>query len=143
MTLTKRHDGGYPTLRTWLDNIEEPGRFFEKEFLKDVNMPAVNVKETEKTYEIEVAAPGLDKKDFHVTLENNVLMISVEKEAEREEKEESYSRREFNYYSFRRSFRMPEDVKSEEIQARYENGILKLSLMKTGEKKMKKEIEIS
>lgn len=96
-------------------------------------VPAVNVKETETAYELEMAAPGMEKKDFKVELDQNTLTISVEKENKTEEKSENgnYSRREFSYRSFSRSFNLPEElVKADEISANYKNGILHLVVPK-------------
>lgn len=108
-------------------------------------LPSVNVKETDENYEVELAAPGMDKNDFHVTLDGNLLTISSEKQAGNEEKDERYTRREFSYQSFQRSFELPKDVVDEEnIQAKYENGVLRLTIPKkeAAKKKAPKRIEI-
>jgi len=111
-------------------------------------VPSINVKETAENYEVEVAAPGLDKKDFNVTLDNNLLTISCTKSTNTEEKGEgdNYTRREFSYQSFQRSFELPKNVVDEDnINARYENGILNLTIPKRDEAKQKapKMIEIA
>lgn len=111
------------------------------------SLPAVNVKETNEAFELEVAAPGMSKQDFKVELDNNLLIISAQKENRHEEKDEkgNFARREFNYQSFTRTFSLPERlVKGEEISARYEEGILYISVPKTEEAKVKpaKQIEI-
>ncbi len=105
----------------------------------NTSLPAVNVKESEEGYEVEVAAPGMSKEDFKVEVEHDVLTISSEKEQKNEEKEEGkYTKREFSYQSFQRSFRLPEgQVDGDKIKARYENGILHLSLPKREEVKPK------
>lgn len=104
--------------------------FFEKDSL----MPAVNVKEHEKDFEIEFAAPGFNKKDFEVTLEEDVLHVCGEKELEEEEKEDEYSRKEFSYKSFKRSMMLPPSVDlDQEVKAVYKNGILKVKLLKKEE----------
>ncbi len=111
----------------------------------DTTLPAVNIKEGEDGFEVEMSAPGLDKKDFNVELNNNVLTISSEKKTENETKEgEQFTRREFSYQSFSRSFTLPETVESEKIKAKYDNGILKLNIPKKEEAKPKpvKQIEI-
>lgn len=111
----------------------------------NTTLPAVNIKEDEDGFEVEMSAPGLDKKDFKVELNNNVLTISSEKKTENETKEgEQFTRREFSYQSFSRSFTLPETVESEKIKAKYENGILKLNIPKKEEAKPKpvKQIEI-
>jgi len=96
-------------------------------------VPATNVKETETAFLIEMAAPGLEKKDFHVDIKDNVLMIHVEKSQEENEEKDMFRRREYNFYSFQRSFSLPTTVKAEDIKAMYENGVLKLTLPKTVE----------
>ncbi|MBP6009854.1 MAG: Hsp20/alpha crystallin family protein [Bacteroidia bacterium] len=93
-------------------------------------MPAVNVKDGKDQYEIEVAAPGLKKEDFKIRVEHGILTISSEQKSEKESKEGEYTRREFNYQSFSRSFALPQDVKEEDIQASYADGILKLLVAK-------------
>lgn len=102
------------------------------------SVPAVNVRETENEYEIEVAAPGLEKKDFKVEVNNNVLTIACEKEENKEEKEKGFTRREFSYTGFRRSFAIPRnEVDESKIDAAYKDGILKLTLHKREEVKPK------
>lgn len=119
-------------------------RFFDSDWMKRMeNVPAVNVVETEKDFEVEMAAPGLDKKDFNITVENGVLSITCEKETETQEDKKNYMRKEYNYTGFSRSFTLPENIKTEKVDARYENGILKLVLPKTVEAKVKpKAIEV-
>jgi HSP20 family protein len=97
---------------------------------KSLMIPDANIVENEKDYTIELAAPGLERKDFKVELENNVLTISAEKEEETEEDDINYKRREFSYNSFSRSFTLPENSIPEKIDAKYENGILRLMLPK-------------
>ena len=110
----------------------------------NASVPAVNVEETEKEYVIDVAAPGLEKKDFKVTLDENVLTISSQTEQNSEEKKEGYLRREFNYSSFSRSFTLPEDTDGKEIKASHKNGVLTISIPKHEAKaKVSKEIKIS
>jgi HSP20 family protein len=108
-------------------------------------MPSVNIRETNNNYEVEVAAPGMDKKDFKITLDGNMLTISSFKQHSSEETEDRYTRREFSYQSFQRSFQLPKDVVDQDkISARYENGLLNLSIPKKEEaKKAPKLIEIA
>nr|WP_245141031.1 Hsp20/alpha crystallin family protein [Chryseobacterium daecheongense] len=109
-------------------------------------VPSVNIKETGDAYEVEVAAPGMEKNDFKVTLDGNLLTISSSKEDQREEQNDNYTRREFSYQSFQRSFQLPKDVVDQEnINARYENGLLRLTIPKKEEAKKKEPrlIEIS
>ncbi|WP_306565114.1 Hsp20/alpha crystallin family protein [Flavobacterium lindanitolerans] len=101
-------------------------------------LPSVNIKETKDTYEVEVAAPGLEKNDFKVTLDGNLLTISSEKENKQVSEQQNFTRREFSYQSFQRSFELPKNVVDEEnISARYENGLLLLSIPKKEEAKQK------
>ncbi len=101
------------------------------------HMPAVNVKETDKAYEIRMAAPGLEKSDFKIDVEGSLITISAEKEKTEEEKEDGFSRKEYNYNSFSRSFSIPEDTLTDKIDANYINGELKLLLpKKEGAKKL-------
>lgn len=92
--------------------------------------PSVNITEEKDKYNVSLAAPGMDKNDFSVDLEGNMLTISAEKEEKKEEKEKKYTRKEYNYSSFSRSFTLPEDVNSDKIEAKYDNGILTLNLPK-------------
>ncbi len=94
-------------------------------------LPSVNIKELEKAFEVEVAAPGMKKEDFSITLDGNMLTISSSKEDQQEEKDGKYTRREFSYQSFQRSFELSTDVVDDEnIEARYENGVLRLTIPK-------------
>lgn len=102
-------------------------------------LPAVNVKETPETFEVEMAAPGMTKEDFKVELNNNMLTISSEQKKENEEKENTrYTRKEFSYQSFQRSFQLSrEAVDADNIKAKYENGVLLLTIPKREEVKQK------
>ncbi|HEY9005769.1 MAG TPA: Hsp20/alpha crystallin family protein [Ohtaekwangia sp.] len=144
MSLIKRSDWPLLGNGSWLSNFFDNDRFFDSDLLKKQSLPAVNVKENEKSFDIEVAAPGLNKKDFSITAENGVLTISSEKEEEREEKEKDYTRKEFSYSAFSRSFALPENANEDDIKANYEDGILKLSIAKKviGPVKTKRAIEV-
>ena len=102
-------------------------------------VPAVNVKETADSFIVEMAAPGMKKEDFKVELNNNILSISSEQRHEHEDKEnERFTRKEFSYQSFQRSFQLSKDaVDADNIQAKYENGVLHLSIPKREEVKQK------
>jgi HSP20 family protein len=102
---------------------------------KTMTMPAVNITEDKDTYKICVAAPGLEKKDFNIDVEGDMLTISSEKEERKEEKEERLTRREYNYSSFTRSFTLPEAVIADKIEAVYVGGELKVILPKKEEAK--------
>lgn len=93
-------------------------------------IPDANITENDKDFTIELAAPGLDKKDFAVEIQDGVLNISAEKEEEKEEKDKNYRRREFSYDSFSRSFTLPENCMTDKIDAKYENGVLHVTLPK-------------
>lgn len=97
------------------------------------NVPAVNISENKDSYEIELAAPGIDKKDFKIDLHNNVLTVSSEKKDENQQKEDNYMRKEFSYCSFSRSFTLPESVNSDKIKADHSNGVLKIHVPKKPE----------
>jgi HSP20 family protein len=117
----------FPWTNESLNNFLSADDFLEENSL----MPAMNVKEHNEDYEIEFAAPGFSKKDFEVTINDNILTVSGEKKHEKEEKEEGYTCKEFSYNSFKRSLTLPETInKNEEVKAIYKNGILKLNLQK-------------
>jgi HSP20 family protein len=102
------------------------------------NVPAVNVSENDKEYIVAVAAPGMDRKDFQVETDEDMLTISAEKEKEeKEEREGRYNRREYNYSSWSRSFSLPEDCNAEKIDAEYKSGELRIKIPKTSIKKPK------
>ena len=125
----------FPSFPTFFDD------FFTKDFFdwNDKNfakvgstLPSVNLKETDKEFRIELAAPGMKKDDFKVELNNGILTIDSEKKEEKEEKDKegNYLRREFSYESFSRSFSMPENAKQDSINANYKDGILKIAIGK-------------
>jgi HSP20 family protein len=121
--------------------------FFEKQN-RLFNTPAVNIKETDKSFELDLAVPGMDKKDFKIELKDGSITISAKHEHKVEEtnEKERYTRREFSYQSFSRSFVLAEDlVDTEAINAKYENGILNVSIPKkpTTQINLSKEIQIS
>ncbi|MBP6977113.1 MAG: Hsp20/alpha crystallin family protein [Bacteroidales bacterium] len=126
--------------------------FFGKDFLADffddrtgISMPAVNILESKDEFKLEIAAPGLTKKDYRIQVENNVLTISSEKEEKKEEKETRFMRREFSYNSFSRSFTLPQTVAADQITANYSEGVLTIVIPKKEEAKEKpaREIKIS
>jgi HSP20 family protein len=142
MTLVKRNGSLLNPLPMLFDD------FFNRDFFNwnnsnfsDTNttIPAVNIKETAENYEVEVAAPGMTKKDFKVELDGNVLTISSEMNHQKEEGEQGrYFRKEFSYQSFQRTFTLQKDVVDiDKIEARYENGLLHLLIPKKEEVKQK------
>lgn len=112
---------------------------------RKMSTPAVNILETEKSLDIHLAAPGMKKEDFKIEVTNDVLTVSAEIKQENEEKSDRYTRKEFSYSSFSRSFNLPEFLNTDEIKASYENGVLQLVLPKKEEVKAKtaKEIKVS
>jgi HSP20 family protein len=100
-------------------------------------LPAVNIKESKEDYQVEVAAPGMNKDDFKIELENNFLVISSEKEDKKEEEGKEFTRREFSYQSFKRSFSLPKTIEDTKIKANYKDGVLKITLPKKEEAKEK------
>ena len=145
MSLIKRGNGGLPTLRTMFSDLWDVDKFFDTPFFKTENLPAVNVEETDDSFVMELAAPGMDKEDFNISVENGCLNISSEKKEETEEKKKNYTRKEFSYSSFMRSFNLPESVDQDKINAQYQNGILKVMVAKKEEAKTSapKSIDVS
>jgi HSP20 family protein len=151
-SLTSRNRNFFPSFsRLWEDDD-----FFNRGMINwgtsnfsnsDTTLPAVNIKETENSYEVEMAAPGMKKEDFKIELDNNVLTISSEKSEEwKDNGKDKYSRREFSYQSFQRSFSLPKEVVDEDkIEARYKDGVLLLSIPKQEKAKQKppRKIEIA
>jgi len=149
MSIIKRNGNSVPSIPALFDD------FFSRELFNwgnnnfsstNTTVPAINIKEKEDTFEVEVAAPGMEKKDFNVTLEGNVLTISSVKQHTDEKKDANYTRREFSYQSFQRSLELPKElVDGEKIKANYENGLLHLTIPKKEEAKRKapRQIEIA
>ncbi|WP_293903680.1 MULTISPECIES: Hsp20/alpha crystallin family protein [unclassified Sphingobacterium] len=120
-------DAVNPFVNTVFDNL------FNDNFISDrlvSRVPAVNISESEKSFKIEMAAPGLDKSDFKINVDKNLITISAEKKEETVSEEKLYSKKEFNYSSFSRSFTLPETVDYSNIEAAYEGGILVLTVGK-------------
>jgi HSP20 family protein len=139
-----RHSN-WPTFKgSQLSDFFDDDRFFNAASFSGKSLPAVNVKETDKAYEVEFAAPGFNKKDFNISVDNGVLTVSAESKQEKETKDDNYTRREFGYASFSRAFSLPVNTNEDDIQAKYEEGILKLTVAKKSipEATTKKPIEI-
>jgi len=131
-----------------LQNSLNIDNFFTDDFFDDFGqMPAMNVKEHKDDFEIEFAAPGFSKKDFEVVIEDEILQVCGEKSEKEEQKDEGYSRKEFNYTTFKRSLPLPESIDlDQEVKATYKNGVLKINLLKIEnviEESPKKVIEVS
>lgn len=134
MSLIRRSD--FPNFPSLLDNFF--GRDMDMDSMMERgSMPAVNIRESDDEYAIEVAAPGMEKDDFTLNLDHNVLSISSEKEHRNDEKDKkgNYTRREFSYQSFRRSFTLPDAADAENIKASYSDGILHIDIPKREEMK--------
>lgn len=116
-------------------------RFFE--IPANTTMPAVNIKEGKEDFTIEVAAPGFEKKDFKIDLNNNILEISSEKDEKNEENGEKLMCCEFKYASFKRYFTLPDTIESDKIKAVYKDGILNVIVPKKDEAKVKPVRQIS
>ncbi len=144
-TIIRRRNYAEPSIWNEFFNDSFLPSFFDGDnWSTNSSLPAVNVEEDEKEYRIEVAAPGLEKEDLKVSVDDGVLTISSEKKVEKEDKKESYIRREFGYTSFNRSFTLPEEVNSEKISAKHKNGVLHISIPKAEVKVTpSKEIKIS
>lgn len=129
----------------WMDDFFGDLIWPELEVRRGNTMPAVNIIEEDNQYRIEVAAPGMTKKDFHIDLEDSVLTISSEKEEENEDKKKRYMRKEYSYCAFKRSFSLPGTVTGDDIKASYHDGVLDIHIPKKEEMKGKlsRRIEIA
>ncbi|WP_335966569.1 Hsp20/alpha crystallin family protein [Galbibacter sp. PAP.153] len=145
MSLVRRNNSLFPS---FFDEVLKPDWFGGIENFSS-SVPAVNIKEEDNKFSLEVAAPGMKKEDFNVEIDKNVLTVSADVKKESEEKDSKenarYSRKEFSYTSFKRIFTLPETVDSDKINATYEDGVLVLALPKKEEAlpKPKRLIEIA
>jgi HSP20 family protein len=134
--LTKPMGGRIPSVfndffKPWNEWFDDSG------FLgKTMNVPAVNITEHKNEYMVELAVPGMKKDDFKIDVDGNMLTISSEKEESSEEKEKKFTRKEYSYSSFSRSFTLPDEINLEKIEAKYEDGVLKLVLPRREEAKI-------
>ncbi|MCK0159252.1 Hsp20/alpha crystallin family protein [Allomuricauda sp. F6463D] len=145
MSLVKLDGKRFP----WNENLID---FFNREAFVDEDFfnlekthPSMNVKEHKDDFEIEFAAPGFEKKDFEITIKDDVLEVSAKKSNKETKEDENFTRREFNYNAFTRTLQLPATVdQSKEVKAVYENGILKLNVLKMEEAKkdLKKVIKV-
>jgi HSP20 family protein len=147
MQLTKSNGKKHPA--TIFSDFFDTDRFFNPglSWLSDFekNWPAVNIKEDDKSFKVELAVPGFKKEDIKVDMENDILTISAETKDEKNEEKDNYTRKEFSYSSFNRSFSLPKSANGEKIDAKYENGVLKLEIAKKEEaiqKNTRKEIAV-
>lgn len=131
-TLVKSNGSLFPNVPSLFDDFFTRD-FFHTPFIKrtEETLPLVNIRENESSYELEVAAPGMDKDDFSVELNNNTLVINANRTNHSEDKGENYTRKEFNYQQFQRSFQLPDKiVDGNKISAKYNDGILNITIPK-------------
>ena len=143
MKLIKRNDGFMPSI---LNSIyEDDWLNYPARFRTESNTPAINIKESDESFEVALAAPGMKKENFKIDVDNDLLTISAEDKVENETNDEKYTRREFHYSSFKRTFTLPDAVDGENIAASYKDGVLEVTIPKKEEAKPKppKKIEIS
>lgn len=135
----QRNVATLPSLSSWVDNFFENslGTEFLSNFNTGITLPAVNIKETNDQYVLELAIPGMKKSDFSIEVDNKVLSISSEVKTENQVNDELYTRREFGYSAFKRTFTLPDTVESENVNASYADGILLVTLPKREEAKQK------
>jgi len=132
----------HPGFTSFFDTFEKAHQGLTARAENDI--PSVNIIENDKDFVLEVAAPGVKKEDFNINLENQVLTISREIEKENEEKTDNYTRREFIYSNFSRSFTLPKTIKFDDIAADYSDGILRITLPKKEEEaKLSRDIKIA
>ncbi|GAB3908202.1 Hsp20/alpha crystallin family protein [Mucilaginibacter boryungensis] len=137
MTLVKFNNGHKQAVNPWFSDVFNG--IANDSFINDrllTKVPAVNIAETENEFHIELAAPGLKKEDFKISLDKDVLSVSVEKKTEATDETKKYSKREYSYKSFVRSFTLPDSVDYAKIDAEYTDGILKLNIAKKEEAKV-------
>ena len=129
----------FPTLSNWIDDIfnRDLPSVFTSNFDTGMTLPKVNIKETADAFIVEMAVPGLKKSDFNIDIDNQLLSISTETKEAHEAKDAHYTRREFGYSSFKRTFTLPESVDDDKINASYNEGILNILLPKKEEAKQK------
>lgn len=141
MSLTKRNEVLFPVL---MNEIFRPD-WFGGTHNETTTIPAVNIKENEENFELELFVPGRNKDELIIEIDNSVLTVSSETKKEEEESKENFTRREFTLSSFKRAFTLPETVATDKIEATYINGVLKFNLPKKEEAlpKPKRKIELS
>ena len=124
---------GTSLLRPMLRDFFDLDNFFGKNMWDrwDSSMPAVNVQENDKNYVMDMVVPGFAKEDLKVKVENDMLTVMGEKKMDKEEADKNYTRREYQFQSFTRSFHLPDLVKDDAIDAHYENGVLQLTIPKS------------
>jgi HSP20 family protein len=142
MSIIKRNSELFPSFPTFFNDFWTRDLFDREQSnysTTGTTIPAVNIQETGDAFLVEMAAPGMNKKDFRIELDGNLLTISSEMKQEREDREDSkFNRKEFSYQSFQRTFTLSKDVvDADKIEAKYENGLLRLRIPKREEVKQK------
>ncbi len=142
-TLVKKSNGGFPSLRSMMEDFWNGDKFFNTPFFTNETLPSVNVSDKKNHYELEVAAPGFKKDDFKISTDKGMISISADTSSEKKEERENYLRQEFSRSSFTRTFSLPDDVEEDKINAHYENGVLTVELKKSAKAvPAKKEIKV-
>lgn len=127
-TLVKSN--GFPALKSAMEDLFSSD-FFGKPFKGAEFLPAVNIRDEEDRYEMEMSVPGFKKSDFQITSEDGLLTISAETSTEHKEEKKNYTRKEFSSASFSRSFMLPDNIKEDNVKASYKDGLLTIKLEKT------------
>lgn len=140
MKLMKRNNDILPAM--WDSFAHDDWFTMPGKFKTRTNVPAINILDNDNDFLIELVVPGMNKSDFKIDVENDLLTISAEERKEDQTKEANYTRREFYYTAFNRSFNLPETVDSDKIQATYTDGVLGISIPKKEEAKPKPSIKI-
>jgi HSP20 family protein len=147
--LGRRNNNGFNREGAWLENAFTLPALFDDFLARDffgpsfrstgVSTPAVNIMETNEDFQMEMVAPGMKKKDFNIEVQDNVLTISYDHEDNRagERSNWQYNAHEYNYHSFARSFSLPDSIQIEKIKAKYEDGILSITIPKKEEARTK------
>ena len=129
----------FPTWSSWIDTMfsNELPALMMSNFNTGMTLPKVNIRETTDAYFVDMAVPGMNKEDFLVDLDDSILSISSEKTQEHQESKDNFTRREYGYASFKRTFTLPESIEENKIKATYQEGILTVHLPKKEEAKQK------
>ena len=144
MTVLLKKKDNKTGLKPMFSDLFDLDRFWDNDLMPSslfgsvaLTIPSVNIKEGKNEFVIEMGAPGFERNDFEVEVENGNVIISCDKEIEVKDEDENYTRREYNYNSFKRSFMLPDTVDADKIKASYKNGILNVELPKKEDAKMK------
>ncbi|MCA0153125.1 Hsp20/alpha crystallin family protein [Winogradskyella vincentii] len=129
----------FPSWSSWIDDIfnRELPSVLTSNFSTGMTMPQVNIRETADAYFVDMAVPGMKKSDFNINLDNQLLSISTESSEEHTHENENFTRKEFGYSAFKRSFNLPETINENKIEAKYNDGILSIHLPKKEEAKQR------